>query len=249
MINFFRKIRHKLMVKGKFSRYAAYAVGEIALVVIGILIALQINNWNDTRIENNKIKSYFKKINEEVKSTTQMIDYNQSFTKDSMIPQIRKGLQIMSIKQMDSIVEFKKALNYLTESESLAFYFPIIDEFLDQGYLSKIDNSELNRYFEYLDYIRSQCNISDEITRNYQYQLIKPYIQKNINYSEIALFKESVVEGGSRTDFTLLLDDIELWNLLTFQLENLENSSNNFQQLSSILKRIDEKFVELKQNY
>lgn len=47
MIKFFRKIRRKLLQGGKFKRYLIYAVGEILLVVIGILIALQINNWNE----------------------------------------------------------------------------------------------------------------------------------------------------------------------------------------------------------
>ncbi len=46
MIKFFRKIRQKLLSKSKFSQYLIYAIGEIVLVVIGILIALQINNWN-----------------------------------------------------------------------------------------------------------------------------------------------------------------------------------------------------------
>ncbi len=44
MINFFRKTRQQLMAENKFSKYLIYAIGEIALVVIGILIALQINN-------------------------------------------------------------------------------------------------------------------------------------------------------------------------------------------------------------
>ena len=44
MIKFFRKIRQKLLTENKFSKYLLYAVGEIFLVVIGILIALQINN-------------------------------------------------------------------------------------------------------------------------------------------------------------------------------------------------------------
>jgi hypothetical protein len=47
MIKFFRKIREKLVTEYKFSKYALYAIGEILLVVVGILIALQINNWND----------------------------------------------------------------------------------------------------------------------------------------------------------------------------------------------------------
>ena len=47
MIKFFRKIRQKLLSENKFSKYLLYAVGEIILVVIGILIALSINNWNE----------------------------------------------------------------------------------------------------------------------------------------------------------------------------------------------------------
>jgi len=49
MIKFFRKIRYDLMEKNKTGKYLKYAIGEIILVVIGILIALQINNWNEKR--------------------------------------------------------------------------------------------------------------------------------------------------------------------------------------------------------
>jgi hypothetical protein len=49
MIKFFRKIRQNLLSEGKTGKYLKYAIGEIILVVIGILIALSINNWNDQR--------------------------------------------------------------------------------------------------------------------------------------------------------------------------------------------------------
>ena len=49
MIKFFRKIRYDLMEKNKTGKYFKYAIGEIILVVLGILIALQINNWNENR--------------------------------------------------------------------------------------------------------------------------------------------------------------------------------------------------------
>ena len=49
MIKFFRKIRQRLLSQNKVSKYLLYAVGEIVLVVIGILIALQINNNNEAK--------------------------------------------------------------------------------------------------------------------------------------------------------------------------------------------------------
>lgn len=52
MIKFFRKIRQRLVTENKFSKYLLYAIGEIVLVMIGILLALQVNNWN----ENNKLR-------------------------------------------------------------------------------------------------------------------------------------------------------------------------------------------------
>jgi len=52
MINFFRRIRKKMADDNKPLKYARYAIGEIVLVVIGILIALQINTWNEDRKSN-----------------------------------------------------------------------------------------------------------------------------------------------------------------------------------------------------
>ena len=52
MIKFFRKIRQNLLMENKTGKYFKYAIGEIVLVVIGILIALQINNWNESRKDN-----------------------------------------------------------------------------------------------------------------------------------------------------------------------------------------------------
>ncbi len=58
MIKFFRKIRQKTLNENKFGKYLTYAIGEIILVVIGILIALSINNWN----ENNKLEKETYKV-------------------------------------------------------------------------------------------------------------------------------------------------------------------------------------------
>ena len=58
MIKFFRNIRQRMLIENKFSKYLIYAIGEIVLVVIGILIALSINNWNQKENEQYKIKEY-----------------------------------------------------------------------------------------------------------------------------------------------------------------------------------------------
>jgi hypothetical protein len=62
MIKFFRKIRQRLLSESKFSKYLLYAIGEIVLVVIGILIALQINNWNEQRKEGHEEQKVLKAI-------------------------------------------------------------------------------------------------------------------------------------------------------------------------------------------
>jgi len=62
MIKFFRKIRQNLLSENKTGKYFKYAIGEIVLVVIGILIALQINNWNEKRKTDNILENYYHQI-------------------------------------------------------------------------------------------------------------------------------------------------------------------------------------------
>jgi hypothetical protein len=62
MIKFFRKIRYDLMDKNKTGKYFKYAIGEIVLVVIGILIALQINNWNENRKIEDIKQNYYQQL-------------------------------------------------------------------------------------------------------------------------------------------------------------------------------------------
>ncbi|WP_104736410.1 DUF6090 family protein [Hanstruepera ponticola] len=62
MIKFFRHIRQSLLMENKTSKYIKYAIGEIVLVVIGILLALQINNWNSKRLMKSSNKVFLEKI-------------------------------------------------------------------------------------------------------------------------------------------------------------------------------------------
>ena len=69
MIKFFRKIRQNLLMDNKTSKYIKYAIGEILLVVIGILIALSINNWNENKKLTNKEVKILKEIKSELEGS------------------------------------------------------------------------------------------------------------------------------------------------------------------------------------
>src|SRR5210317_1047306 len=67
MIKFFRKIRYNLMSKNKTGKYFKYAIGEIILVMVGILLALQVNNWNENRKENLVYQKFLVKLKSNLK--------------------------------------------------------------------------------------------------------------------------------------------------------------------------------------
>ena len=74
MIKFFRKIRKQLLSENKVNKYLLYAVGEIILVVIGILIALQINNLNEAKKTRAQEVAYLKNIKSDLAATNIEMD-------------------------------------------------------------------------------------------------------------------------------------------------------------------------------
>ena len=79
MIKFFRKIRYDLMSDNKTGKYLKYAIGEIVLVVIGILIALQINNWNENRKNQNELNNINNQIVFELDNDIEELTRNLEF--------------------------------------------------------------------------------------------------------------------------------------------------------------------------
>ena len=75
MIKFFRKIRQNLLSEGKTGKYLKYAIGEIVLVVFGILIALQINNWNERRKIQSNQEKYLTLLKTEAENNLKEIAY------------------------------------------------------------------------------------------------------------------------------------------------------------------------------
>ncbi len=141
MIKFFRKIRQKLIVENKFSKYLLYAIGEIILVVIGILIALTINNQNEQR----------KKIEQEQVILKQLItDYKANLLQlENKIEMRRKlieeSLNVLSITSKDkSIPQDSLSMIFATFFMDPTFD-PIENDVMNSGNIKLINNDTLKR--------------------------------------------------------------------------------------------------------
>lgn len=116
MIKFFRRIRQKLLTENKFSKYLFYAIGETILVMIGILLALQVNNWNEVRKENGLKNTYSARLINDLKKDLNTIKINKARIESmqSIISDFTKSLDSdMSITERISITE-----KYFTEGWS-----------------------------------------------------------------------------------------------------------------------------------
>ena len=111
MIKFFRNIRQNLLNEGKTVKYLKYAIGEIVLVVIGILIALSINNWNEKRKSILREQSFIQSIYKDLKSDLKNInDCRSTLSNQYTIGiEVLKALESKESQSMDST----KIANYL----------------------------------------------------------------------------------------------------------------------------------------
>tara|TARA_R110000868_G_scaffold411141_1_gene701965 strand:+ start:5223 stop:5984 length:762 start_codon:yes stop_codon:yes gene_type:complete len=102
MIKFFRKIRQRLLTENKFSKYLVYAIGEIVLVVIGILIALQINNLNESKKEQNilnaSLNSLKLNLQKDIGNLNDQIEYNKS-----VLEAVDFSFRIISLPEYDDL--------------------------------------------------------------------------------------------------------------------------------------------------
>lgn len=110
MIKFFRRIRQQLLVEGKFSKYLLYAFGEIILVVLGILIALQVNNWNENRKGLHKRNAYTKSLLKELKQDTTNFKENTKFIQNEM--EVLKGFHERLESESATIDTMKQIARY-----------------------------------------------------------------------------------------------------------------------------------------
>jgi hypothetical protein len=246
MTKFFRKIRQNLLMENKTGKYLKYAIGEILLVVIGILFALQINNWNNNKNEKAEIGNYYTKIQEEIAIYQERFDSFKA-TLDTLNQHNNRSLDIINLKNRDSLYLLKETLGALGTAYKSDFLFPIINEFLNEGYLAKIKNDSLKLGFQYFSMVLNNLNSNDEYISNQYSTSIEPYFYNTINYAEVVHGGANLNElktGGPSTNYEQFYDNLELWNLLTFKVETTISQQRQIDRLYRILEFVDKKIQE-----
>ena len=143
MIKFFRKIRQQLLTENKFSKYLLYAIGEIILVVIGILIALQINTWNEERKLANEEQYLLRELFSEFNINLDKIKEDQFLNLNNQ----NAAIDILELIHKDSLKNNAKKLDSLfIEVFSYGSFNPVngvLSEMISSGKLRVLKDPDL----------------------------------------------------------------------------------------------------------
>ena len=197
MIKFFRKIRQNLLSEGKTGtpasqtgRYFKYAIGEIILVVIGILIAIQINNWNEERKYRAQEKNLLIGLKEDLQESRQEIESTITYN-DSTVSFYKYIL--INFENSEGVTpQLKKSIGKITNWQIPYLTYSTFESLKNKG-LDLISNSSLRKNiialydneFAYLmeDYDRAEWTMSENVSL----PLANKYIRTSISepYSSV----------------------------------------------------------------
>ena len=135
MIKFFRKIRQNLLMENKTGKYLKYAFGEIILVVIGILIALQINNVNEISKQKQQVKKYEQNIVSELRNDLEMLNSLDSLN-DVKSEKILDYIEYFKNPTRDTDTVIKKMYDIRYSGSVYRSIAYTIDEIISTGNLS-----------------------------------------------------------------------------------------------------------------
>lgn len=188
MLKFFRNIRKTLLNEGKTSKYFKYAIGEIILVVIGILIALQVNNWNEGRIEQKKIKQYAKSLIDDLTNDINMMKESryQAQKKHEYIDSLRSYISQTPTTELSSTFLWLVAHDIMYKPYN--WHRSTLNELKSSGGLSYIINDSLkkkivayesfsNHLDEDFEFDKSNSDKMDNLTTSI-IDLNSPYLSK-----------------------------------------------------------------------
>ena len=247
MFRFLSKIRYKLAAENNVIKYLRYAIGEIVLVVIGILIALQINNWNIKRLNLEKENKYLSEINNNLKSDllkiNDVLDFNRK--KDTAITECFKLLSIKSTILVPQI--FGPRLDQLG---SYDYFYPNdlgFKNLISAENIGLIENDSLRkRLLEYynFDFKTGVQQRAEELTRKFVDYLLPRMTTKEgfFNKYQVELDLPSDTEVHLKNDPQLmsnlrLMQVVALFqnDLLTEKKEEIEKLIERVQNELNVL--------------
>jgi hypothetical protein len=182
MFTFFRKIRKGLLGEGAVTKYLLYTIGEIALVVIGILIALQVNNWNEERIDHKNEHIYLERLRHDLEADSA---YFASRFKSSEheIDNYTKWVQ-EAYRGVDSKDEMMQLTDLLTtSSEHITIQNTTYLEMVNAAHINIIQNDSLK--ISIIDLYRKYETISKHVEE------INAYSTKSLSETSGSLWKYS----------------------------------------------------------
>ena len=128
----FRSIRMKLLDEGKLLRYLTYAIGEVILIIVGIMIALQLNNWNEDRKAQVEFDEYIVQLREDVKgaieSTKHSVGLNERFRSECEI--VLTFLELSDYGK-EELAAFETGLTRLGVANQIYVYIGVLGELMN----------------------------------------------------------------------------------------------------------------------
>jgi len=188
MIGFFRRIRKKLAIENRFIQYSRYAFGEIVLVMVGILLALQVNNWNEFRKDRIQEQEVLEQLKEEFESNLKQLE-SKIVMRNIVIESSRKLL--MYIDNPDSAVSDSILFN-LARGGLRPTFDPIKNDLVSSNKLSLIQNNKLRKLLSQWESNYHQLNEEEWFWRDYAVNTRIPFISDN-NLSRKLLFTTNMI--------------------------------------------------------
>ncbi|MCO5726033.1 DUF6090 family protein [Robiginitalea marina] len=142
MLRFFRSLRQKLLAESRVSRYFAYAVGEIVLVMVGILLALQVNNWNEERKQRQVELKYFNNLKNDLNADLESLDYMLGLAADK-VKAAKRVKRNSDLDSIGSLYDFSNDLLALIFVDEFRPNNNTYEEMKSSGNFSSIQNDSL----------------------------------------------------------------------------------------------------------
>ena len=177
MIKFFRKIRYDLMEKNKTGKYFKYAIGEIILVVIGILIALSINNWNEQRKDRANERDLYQRIIKDLKFDENILNERILYYKKDQFMHNRIYQEAHKISDIDSMIDLSTLRS--------ARVFTLIIESNYSDFTNDVNDDKIREKIN--NYFRLEGSVRDatEHLWGFKEERLKPFLSKyGINDAE-----------------------------------------------------------------